>query len=119
MGYMIGFRIPPCSSLTSMSYVAGSCADKQTLVPEYSQSSASSVYANDAMGHSHGQGKLDSPQAWSAGTSAAGQYWQMDLGSANSVGGVVTQGRTAHNQVRTFQHEIWCGIRTERMCVKP
>ena len=83
-----------------MWYVAGSCADKQTLVPEYSQSSASSVHANDAIGHSHGQGKLDSPQAWSAGTNAAGQYWQMDLGSAQSVGGVVTQGRGAHNQVR-------------------
>ena len=93
------YRLP---APTRVSYVAGSCADKQTLVPEYSQSSASSVYANDAIGHSHGQGKLDSPQAWSAATSAAGQYWQMDLGSAQTVGGVVTQGRGAYNQVRTF-----------------
>ena len=74
---------------------------KQTLVPEYSQSSASSVYANDAMGHSHGLGKLDSPLAWCASTNAAGQYWQMDLSSAQSVGGVVTQGRKdASYQVR-------------------
>ena len=76
----------------------GSCG---TLIPEYSQSSASSVYGSDAIGHSHGQGKLDSPQAWSAQHNAVGQYWQMDLGSAQSVGGVVTQGRggDGHGQV--------------------
>ena len=90
-----------CADHNNVCVAGFSCAHKQTLVPEYSQSSASSVHANDAIGHSHGLGKLDSPLAWCASTNAAGQYWQMDLSSAQSVGGVVTQGRKdASYQVR-------------------
>ena len=69
--------------------------------PAYAQCSASSVYASNAIGHSHGKGRLDSDQAWSAQNNAVGQWWQMDLGSTKSISGVVTQGRTAHNQYVT------------------
>ena len=89
-----------CADRNNVCVAGSSCPHKQTLVPEYSQTSASSVHANNAIGHSHGQGKLNSPQAWSAKTNAAGQYWQMDLSSAQSVGGVVTQGRKQTGQVR-------------------
>jgi len=67
----------------------------------YSRSRASSVYSNNRIGHSHGKGRLDSNQAWSARHNRRGQWWQMDLGSRKSVGGVVTQGRTAHGQYVT------------------
>ena len=53
----------------------------------YSRSRASSVYSNNRIGHSHGKGRLDSNQAWSARHNRRGQWWQMDLGSRKSVGG--------------------------------
>lgn len=61
--------------------------------PSYSDCSASSTFLGDAMGTSHGKGRLDSSQAWSAESNTVGQWYQMDLGSVKSVGGVVTQGR--------------------------
>jgi len=67
----------------------------------YSRSRASSRWSNNRIGHSHGKGRLDSNQAWSARHNRRGEWWQMDLGSKKSVGGVVTQGRTAHNQYVT------------------
>ena len=72
--------------------------------PDYSHSSASSVWNSDAMGHSHGKGRLHSNQAWSARVNHAGQWWQMDLGKTKVISGVVTQGRTSHNQyVRSYK----------------
>merc|ERR1712139_130001 len=72
---------------------------KSTIVnPAYSRCKASSVWANNAIGHSHGTGRLDSNQGWSARHNQAGQWWQMDLGNAQQVAGVVTQGRTQHEQ---------------------
>ena len=66
--------------------------------PPYSQCKASSVWDNNPIGQSHGTGNLDSPQAWSALTNQAGQWWQMDTGSVQAIGAVTTQGRTAHGQ---------------------
>jgi hypothetical protein len=83
------------------------CANTKIESPDYSHSSASTVHAGNAMGHSHGKGRLDSDQAWSAGTNAAGQWWQMDLGVNREVSGVVTQGRTAANQyVKSYKVQI-------------
>ena len=65
------------------------------------RSTASSVHANDPIGTSHGKGGLDSDQAWSAGKNSKGEWWQMDLGTTKEVGGVVTQGRTTHDQYVT------------------
>jgi len=66
--------------------------------PTYSRSKALSVWRNNAIGHSHGAGRLDSNQGWSARQNQVGQWWQMDLVHSQQVAGVVTQGRTAHNQ---------------------
>ena len=62
--------------------------------PPYSRCNASSVWANDKIGVSHGTGRLDSAQGWSARTNAKGQWWQMDAGSAKLVAGVRTLGRS-------------------------
>ena len=74
------------------------CPDVATESPAYSDSSASSVYSNNAIGVSHGTGRLDSAQAWSAIRSRAGEWWQMDLGSVKRIEGVVTQGRAGDGQ---------------------
>ena len=52
---------------------------------------------------------LDSEQAWSAGTAAAGQWMTIDLGTSRQVVGVAIQGRRAHAQhVTSFtvQHSM-------------
>ena len=68
-----------------------------------SKRSYSSVYNNDAKGTGHAQGMLDSPQAWSAGSSSVGQWMQMDLGADKQVSGVVTQPRGNNYQfVKSF-----------------
>ena len=41
--------------------------------PEYAQCSASSVYSGNDIGHSHGTGRLDSGQAWSAASNEVAQ----------------------------------------------
>merc|ERR1712070_659827 len=71
------------------------CQSVRTVVPSYSHSRASSVWDRNAIGVHHGAGRLGSYQAWSAAHNQAGQWWQMDLGSVQAIGGVVTQGR--HN----------------------
>merc|ERR1712070_719810 len=71
------------------------CKSVRTVVPSYSHSRASSVWDRNAIGVHHGAGRLGSYQAWSAAHNQAGQWWQMDLGSVQAIGGVVTQGR--HN----------------------
>ena len=78
-----------------------------TTNPDYSSLSASSVWANEKIGHLHGQGKLDSTQGWSAGHNTKGQWWQIDLGRPMKVQGVVTQGRTAYDQyVKSYQVKV-------------
>jgi len=51
------------------------------------------VWSNDPIGKSHGLGRLDSAQAWSARTNKKGEWWQIDEGSAKPIVGVRTQGR--------------------------
>jgi len=81
-----------------------SCKSYTTIKPAYSASSASSVWSNNAIGVSHGTGQLDSAQGWSARQNKAGEWWQMDMGTKKQIGGVVTQGRTAHGQyVKSFK----------------
>ena len=55
----------------------------------------SSVFDHDPVGQGHGQGMIDSPQAWSANHAEhqAGEWMEMDLESPVLVRGVVTQGR--------------------------
>jgi len=69
------------------------CKVDKVTNPPYSRCKASSVWNNDKIGVSHGTGRLDSVQAWSARTNAKGQWWQMDLGATKTVGGVRTKGR--------------------------
>jgi len=84
-----------------------SASEATTESPEYAQSQASSVWSDDAMGHSHGKGRLDSAQAWSAKSNEVGQWWQMDVGSTRQIGGVVTQGRTQDSQyVKSYKVEV-------------
>jgi len=80
----------------------------EVVTPDYSFCKASSVWDNNAIGYSHGTGRLDSGQAWSAATNQAGEWWQMDLGAVNYVTGVVTQGRhDNHNQwVSSFSVKV-------------
>ena len=68
--------------------------------PPYSQCSASSVCSNNAIGTSHGLGRLDSSQAWSSKHNSVGQWWQIDVGSILAIAGVRTQGRPSpyHSQ---------------------
>eukprot|EP00930_Biecheleria_cincta_P037254 TRINITY_DN25547_c0_g1_i3.p1 TRINITY_DN25547_c0_g1~~TRINITY_DN25547_c0_g1_i3.p1 ORF type:complete len:915 (+),score=149.98 TRINITY_DN25547_c0_g1_i3:57-2747(+) len=61
----------------------------------------SSIFGNDAWGTGHGQSMLDSPQAWSAATSRAGEWMNMDLGFPVTVIGVVTEGRRGSDQCVT------------------
>ena len=65
--------------------------EDMTQIPEYSHCRASSVWGNNAIGSGAGQGNLDSPQAWSAGTAQAGEWWQMDLTQPCEIVGVVTR----------------------------
>ena len=78
--------------------LAGGCANPATVSPEYGKLSASSVYGNQAIGFSHGTGRLDSAQGWSSDTNTAGQWWQIDLGSVEWIAGVVTQARADQDQ---------------------
>ena len=67
-------------------------------VPGYSASKASSIWANNPIGVSHGRGKLNSPQGWSARYNRKGQWWQMDAGSIRPIVGVETQRRRGNAQ---------------------
>lgn len=83
------------------------CKSHATINPAYSACRASSVWDNNAIGVSHGTGQLDSAQGWSARHNKAGEWWQMDMGSKMTIGGVVTQGRTAHDQyVKSFKVQV-------------
>jgi hypothetical protein len=55
------------------------CVHTIALNPVYGAIQYSSVWANDPVGRSHGQGRLNSPQAWSAGANSPGQWFQVLL----------------------------------------
>ena len=67
----------------------------------YSGHKSSGNYADDAIGTSHGAGRLDSTRAWSAKTNAIGQWYELDNGSATDISGVVIKGRPLHSQYVT------------------
>merc|ERR1711924_259572 len=69
-------------------------------MPETSRT-YSSVHANDAIGTRHARSVIDSAQAWSAGTNAAGQWLQIDLGENKIVVGTVIQPRSVNYQYVT------------------
>jgi hypothetical protein len=66
--------------------------------PPYANHNYSSVFNIDQIGHSHGQGRLNSNQAWSAAQNVVGEWWQVDIGPNKQVVGVLTQGRSASYQ---------------------
>ena len=75
--------------------------------PSYSECRASSVRNRDPLGVNHGSGRLDSLQGWSAAIDEPGQWWQMDVGSEQRIGGVVTQGRTSNDEyVTSYKVEV-------------
>jgi hypothetical protein len=53
------------------------CEHTIALNPVYGAIKFSSVWANDPVGRGHGQGRLNSPQAWSAGANSDGQWFQV------------------------------------------
>jgi hypothetical protein len=67
----------------------------------YSGHKSSANYGDDAIGTSHGAGRLDSTRAWSAKTNAIGQWYELDNGSATDISGVVIKGRPKHSQYVT------------------
>ena len=62
---------------------------------------------------------IGSPQAWSAGTNAVGQWMYIDAGAEREVYGVVTQGRKDSNQwATTYKVDVylsgsWVAVRNE------
>jgi len=68
--------------------------------PAENERKYSSVFNNDNPGNGYAQSMLDSPQAWSAGKSAKGQWAQLDLGSVKAVDAVVMQPRKCCGQVQ-------------------
>lgn len=84
-----------------------SCKSSKVYSPGYSRCKASSVWGNDRIGHSHGLGRLNSRQAWSARHNKKGQWWQMDAGSAKPIVGLRTQGRKGgSNNQRVTSYKV-------------
>jgi hypothetical protein len=59
----------------------------------YSGHKSSGNWDGDAIGTSHGAGRLDSTRAWSADTNTIGKWYELDNGSATDISGVVIKGR--------------------------
>jgi hypothetical protein len=59
----------------------------------YSRHKSSGNWGGDAIGTSHGAGRLDSTRAWSATDNAIGKWYELDNGSATDISGVVIKGR--------------------------
>ena len=71
--------------------------------PETSRS-ASSIWDGDAIGTGHGQGRLDSVQAWSSQHNTVGQWYQIDNGVVGTIKGIAIKGRNEWDQwVETFK----------------
>ena len=74
----------------------------------YSGHSSSGNWGGNAIGVSHGAGRLDSTRAWSSQVNAVGKWYQLSLNSPVNVSGVVMKGRPDANQWVTstkFQYE--------------
>ena len=62
---------------------------------QYSAHSSSGNWGGDAIGTSHGAGRLDSGRAWSAAktSDAVGEWYQLSLNAPVNISGVVMKGR--------------------------
>ena len=80
------------------------CAE--SLVPDYSQSSASSVSGNNPIGTGFGQGRLNSNLAWTANVAKQGEWWQMDAGAIVAVSGVQTQPSFVDPRKRVTKYKV-------------
>jgi len=79
----------------------------QLVNPPEGDRTYSSVWGDDAIRTAHARSMVDSPQAWSARTSAAGQWMRIDAGEFVPVSGVRAQGRNDLQQkvtAFTVQH---------------
>ena len=77
----------------------------QSVNPPEGDRTYSSVWRDNAIGTAHARSMLDSPQAWSARTNAAGQWMRIDAGEVVPVSGVRAQGRNgsaSHQKVTAF-----------------
>mmetsp|Transcript_28820 Transcript_28820/g.67086 ORF Transcript_28820/g.67086 Transcript_28820/m.67086 type:complete len:706 (+) Transcript_28820:99-2216(+) len=94
--------------------------------------SYSSVAGNDPPGHGAARSMLDSEQAWSAANARAGEWMQIDLGTAMTITGAVAQGRPdkkgkervltyrveGSQDARTWQAvpgEFHCGVASQKV----
>ena len=82
----------------------------ELLNPSEAARSYSTRYGGDLPGTGHARSMLGSQQAWTAGTAAAGEWMQIDLGADRQVVGVAIQGRADyHDQYVTgftVQHSM-------------
>ena len=87
----------------------GTSIDVVVLNPPETGREYSSIYGDQAIGTGHARSKLDSPQAWSAGTEKAGDWMRIDAGDDVLVHGVRTQRRAVSDQsvtAFTVQHSV-------------
>lgn len=100
----VGLRCPSARDSTEV------CIEND---PIDSQRSASSAYGNAATGTGYHRGRIDSNHAWMSVTNDVNQWYQMDLGSSTSVGGIVVRGRAdaaqwvTHVKVKYLQNSQW------------
>jgi hypothetical protein len=64
----------------------------------YNGHSSSGNWSDDAIGTSHGAGRLDSGRSWSAKVSEVGQWYQLSLNTPVNISGVAMKGRPDHPQ---------------------
>ena len=98
---------PSAAQFSILDQLEGMRPDGTLVNPPECHRTYSSVFANQACGEVFARSMLDSPQAWSAGASTAGQWMRIDAGGALSVHGVRVQGRADVGQkvtAFTVQH---------------
>jgi hypothetical protein len=88
-----GSRGPDVLVLIPLPACRTTAIEYAVLNPDENARSYSSVWDNNAIGTGHARSMLDSPQAWVPSTNTVGQTMTIALGSAQTVVGVVTQGR--------------------------
>ena len=93
-------------SLLSSTDTTGS----ELLNPSEAARSYSTTYGGDMPGTGHARSMLDSAQAWTAATAAAGQWMQIDLGTFRQVVGVAIQGRGDYPDQYVTSFEVQCSM---------
>ncbi len=87
--------------------VAGDTNTDKTATIEdvpYSGHASSGNWGDDAIGTSHGAGRLDSPSGWSSKTNAIGQWYELTVTSPMNISGIAIKGRASAPQwVKTFK----------------